>query len=160
MPLDYGLRSHPKVPRGLVIGAALVAATLVASVGVSSSHYHLQLAQAQGWVIAAPPCPGISPEAYRARFAPRERSTTFEGVTLTRMSGHVMCADIDTPGSWGFASHPVCQFTSPNAIRVRTRKLDVFFEPGPGSVATVSIDPKGVRCTMGGRFTLFHDPTK
>jgi hypothetical protein len=159
MPLDYGLRSKPKVPRRLVVGGAIAAVAIVGTVGVSSAHYHRELAQEQGWVNAAAPCPSISADAYRTRYAAGERRTAFEGATLTRMYGHVMCADVDTAGTWGFASHPVCQFTSPNAIRVKTGKIEVFFEPGPGSLATITIDPKGVRCSLGGQFTLFHDPT-
>ncbi len=159
MPLDYGLRSRPGIPFRLLIAGPIIAAAVIAAVGASSAHYHRELAQQQGWVNGAPPCPRISAEAYRSRYAPRERPTAFEGSTVTRMYGHVMCADIDTAGSWGFASHPVCQFTSPNAIRVKTGKIEVFFEPGPGSLATISIDSQGVHCTTGGQFTPFHDPT-
>ena len=132
---------------------------VVTLVGVSSAAYHRRLAIDQGWVNTAPPCPRISAAAYRARYAALERPTAYEGATVTRLFGHVMCSDVDTAGSWGLVSHPVCQFTSPNAIRVKTVNADAYFEPGPGNLATVSLEPHAISCTLGGAFSLFHDPT-
>ena len=159
MSLDYGQRSLRRPSRGLWFVGALVAISVIGLVGTGSAAYHRRLAIEQGWENKAPPCPRISAAVYRTRYAALERPTAYEGATVTRLFGHVMCSDIDTQGRWGFASHPVCQFTSPNAIRVRTANLEAYFEPGPGNLATVSIEPRGVSCTLGGAFTLFHDPT-
>lgn len=158
MPLDYGQRSRRRTLRGLWLGI-IPGVAAVAAVLALNSTYHRRLEAAQGWVSAAPPCPTISPAAYRARYAAKERASVYDGVTVTRQYGHVMCKDIDTRGGWGFFNHPVCQFTSANAIRVNTGKAEAFFEPGPGGLATVSVGPDGVRCTLASQFTLFHDPT-
>jgi hypothetical protein len=105
-------------------------------------------------------CPALSPQAYRARYAAHERATVYDGVTFTRQSGHVMCKDIDTPGGFGFIVHPVCQFTSATAVRVKGPHGEAFFEPGLGKLATVSVQGRSVRCAIGGKFTLFGDPTQ
>jgi hypothetical protein len=160
MPLDYGQRTAPRASPVLWAGGLAVAAVVVAGVAFSSAVYHRELAAEQGWTTTAPPCPSLSPEAYRVRYAASERRTALEGATVARQFGHVMCADVDTAGWWGLRSHPECQFTSANAIRVKTAYGEAFFEPGPGRLSTVSLEPHGVRCALGGKFTLFHDPTK
>lgn len=158
MPLDYGQRSRRRTLRGLWLGIVPGVAVLAAVLAVNST-YHRQLEADQGWVSAAPACPTIAAAVYRARYAAKERPTVYDGVTLARQYGHVMCKEVDTRGGWGFLTHPVCQFTSANAIRVSTGKSQAFFEPGPGGLATVSVGPKGVRCALSSQFTLFHDPS-
>jgi hypothetical protein len=161
MPLDYGQRRMLRGPSATLWAAGVaVSAVVVGGVAFASAVYHRELAAEQGWTTTAPPCPSLSPEAYRARYAASERLTALEGATVARQFGHVMCADVDTAGWWGLRSHPECQFTSANAIRVKTAGGEAFFEPGPGRLSTVSLEPHGVRCALGGKFTLFHDPTK
>jgi hypothetical protein len=116
--------------------------------------------QEQGWTGIRPPCPTLTAAAYAAKgYSAQERTTDYRDVTFTRQFGHVMCKDIDTPGGWGFLSHPVCQFTSPTAVRVRADRREAFFEPGPGRLATVSVERGRAACAIGGRFTLYSDPT-
>ena len=160
MPLDYGQRTRLRGPSPALWAAAVaVAAAVVGGVAFASAVYHRELAAEQGWTTSAPPCPTLSPQAYRARYGASERVTVLEGATVARQFGHVMCADVDTAGWWGLRSHPECQFTSANAIRVKTAGGEAFFEPGPGRLSTVSLEPHDVRCALGGKFTLFHDPT-
>jgi hypothetical protein len=160
MPLDYGQRRRPRGPSPALWAAGVaLAAAVVGGVAFASAIYHRELAAEQGWTTNAPACPMISPEAYRTRYAPSERVTALDDATVARQFGHVMCAVVDAPGWWGFRSHLECQFTSANAIRVKTSNGEAFFEPGPGQVSTISLEPHGVRCALGGKFTLFHDPT-
>ena len=159
MPLDYGVRARRRISQGLWLGVALGAA-LTAAILARNWSYHRSLELEQGWVSAAPACPAISAAAYAARnYLTRERTTDYDGATLARQFGHVMCKEIDTPGRWGFVTHPVCQFTSPTAIRVRRGEVEAFFEPGIGKLATVSLGPGRPRCVLSGQFTLFSDPT-
>jgi len=159
MPLDYGMRGRRRMSGGPWAGVALGAAVTAAILARNWS-YHRALELEQGWVSAAPACPTISAAAYAAgNYPARERATDYEGATLARQFGHVMCKDVDTAGGWGLVTHPVCQFTSPTAIRVRRGKVEAFFEPGPGRLATVSLGPGGATCALSGRFTLFADPT-
>ena len=159
MALDYGVRARRRTSQGLWLGVALGAA-LTAAILARNWSYHRKVELEQGWVSAAPACPTISAAAYAARGYPaRERTMDHDGVTLVRQFGHVMCKDVDTPGGWGFVTHPVCQFTSPTAIRVRRGALEAFFEPGTGRLATVSLGPGRATCVLSGQFTLFSDPT-
>lgn len=159
MPLDYGQRGRRRTLRGLWLGV-LPAAAAVAAVLAHNAAYHRGLERAQGWAGPGVACPGLSAAAYRAAgYAGRERATDYEGVTFARQFGHLMCADADTPGGFGVLTHPVCQFTSPTAIRVRTAEGEAFFAPGPGRLATVSVEEGRASCALGGKFTLFSDPT-
>ncbi|MBS0333185.1 MAG: hypothetical protein JSS35_10495 [Proteobacteria bacterium] len=159
MPFHYGQRRKPGELKGLgwahVLGVALVALLLVAN-----WRGHRAQERSEGWVGQAAPCPTISQDAYRARYAAHERVTAYDGATLARQFGHVMCKDVDTAGGFGFVTHPVCQFTSPTAIRVRGPAGAAFFEPGPGHVATVSVERRRTLCQLRGEFTLFKDPTQ
>jgi hypothetical protein len=159
MPLDYGVRGRRRTLRGLWLGI-LPGAAVVGAILTVNSAYHHHLETAQGWVGDRPPCPAISAAAYAAKgYVSRERATTYEGVILTRQFGHVMCKDIDTRGGAGFLTHLVCQFTSPTAVRVQVGATEAFFEPGVGHLATVSVERGRPACAIGGKFTLFSDPT-
>jgi hypothetical protein len=160
MPLDYGQRRRLRGPSPALWAAGVaVSAVVVGGVAFASAVYHRELAAEQGWTTTAGPCPTLSPAAYRARYAASERVSALDDATVARQFGHLACATVDTPGWWGFRSHLECQFTSAAAVRVKTAKTEAFFEPGPGMVSTISLEPNGVRCALGGKFTLFHDPT-
>jgi hypothetical protein len=159
LPLDYGQRRKARSLRGL-IWAAPVGVAVLGAVLVLNWRGHRALETDQGWIGDAPPCPTLSAEAWRARYAAHERATLYDDVTLTRQFGHVMCKDVDTAGGFGLMTHPACQFTSPTAIRVKRGPREDFFEPGPGRLATVSVERGRTLCALGGKFTLFHDPTE
>jgi hypothetical protein len=159
MPLDYGQRQKSRAKRGLWAGLAtgLLAVGVLASVNWT---YQRHRERAQGWVTDGPPCAALSAQAYAAKgYAAHERAAVYEGVTFARQFGHVACATPDTGTDLGLVTHPVCQYTSPAAVRVKTAAAEAFFEPGPGEMATVSIEKGRIRCQLGGRFTLWHDGT-
>jgi|SRR6185437_9270554 len=156
---DYGAVAHWRPLRGFWL-AAVVAGVALGAVLAANWRYHRRVEREQGWVGAGPACATLSGAAYAARgYRTHERAMDYDGATIARQFGHVMCKDVDTPGRFGFVTHPVCQFTSPGAIRVRQGGIEAFFEPGVGHVATVSLTASGARCTVAGQFTLFSDPT-
>ena len=156
---DYGALRPGRSGRGQWFAVSLAAALMAAFLAGNWS-YHRAVEREQGWVGAGAPCPTLSAAAYAARgYRANERITDYEGARIARQFGHVMCKDVDTPGRFGLATHLVCQFTSPGAIRVGRGGADVFFEPGAGHVATVSLGPDRTTCALAGRFTLFADPT-
>ncbi|MBS0363841.1 MAG: hypothetical protein JSR98_20915 [Proteobacteria bacterium] len=159
MPLDFGqTRKHGHL-RGLG-WALLLGVVLIGVLLVFNWRGHRAQERSEGWVGAAPACPRISEAAYRAHYAGGERITVYNGVALARQFGHVMCKDVDTEGAFGFVTHPVCQFTSPTAIRVAGPSGMAYFEPGSGHVATVSVERRRTVCQLRGEFTLFKDPTQ
>jgi hypothetical protein len=157
--VDDGVRSRREASVGVWISLALGAA-VVGAILVRNWSYHRQVERVQGWVADAPGCAVVSAAEYASRgYRARERSTEYDGVTFGRQFGHVICKDVDTPGGWGFVTHPVCQFTSPTAIRVQRGRSETFFEPGPGRRATVSIRSGRPACRLSSKFSLFVDPT-
>jgi hypothetical protein len=152
MPLDFGQRGTSRSLRGVWLGV-LPGLAIVAAILAVNAAYHRQKELAQGWAGELPACPALSPAAYAAKGYPAgERSTLYDDVTFTRQFGHVMCADADDRGALGFASHPVCQFTGPAAVRVKAGETQAFFEPGVGRLATVSVERGRARCALGGKF--------
>lgn len=159
MPLNYGERRKPRDLRGLWLGL-IPGGVLVWLVLSANAAGHHRLERDQGWLGDGPPCPAIGEAAYRARgYLAHERVTAYDGVTLARQFGHMMCKDVDKSGGFGFLTHPACQFTSPTAIRVATASGAAYFELGAGRLATVSVEKGRAACAMSGQFTLFHDPT-
>lgn len=159
MPLDYALRVRRRSLRGVWLGTA-PAVAIVGLVLAWNSASHRRLELAQGWVGDRPGCPPISAAAYATKgYAARERQIVYNEVTFARQFGHVECKDVDTRGGAGFVTHPVCQFTGPAAIRVKTGRGESFFEPGIGQVATVSVEDGRAQCALGGKFTPLSGPT-
>jgi len=158
MPLDYGARRKRRSMRGVWFGILPALATVGFALAWNSKGHHRQEV-AQGWVGQGAPCPAISAAAYAAKgYARRERATLYDGVVFARQFGHLMCQDVDTRGAAGFLSHPVCQFTGPNAVRVRAGAHEAFFEPGVGQPVTVSVEQGRAHCALGGKFTPLAGP--
>jgi hypothetical protein len=160
MPTYYGGRGR-KDPRRIVwIGAAIGLTLAAAGLAVVFRYLHTSgSGLAEDWTIKGPPCPSISAGDYGQRYASRERTKEFDGDLYARQAGHMSCRAVPEPGGLGFATHPVCQFTSPVALRVQTRGGAAFFEPGIGRRATVSQAHGRATCVIGGNFTLNSDPT-
>ena len=69
------------------------------------------------------------------------------------------CAMIAYNSGRGFGTFPVCQFTSPASLLVKTRRGEFYFAPGIGQPATVSV-PHGLpQCVMNSKFTAQGDRT-
>jgi hypothetical protein len=152
MPLDYGQRGKPRSLKGWWLGI-VPAVLLLTVIVVFNAGYHRNKELAQGWAGERPGCPTLSAAAYAAKGYPAgERSVVYDEVTFIRQFGHVMCSDADTPGAFGFLSHPVCQFSGPTAIRVKAGRSEAYFEPGVGQLATVSVVRGRAQCALGGRF--------
>ena len=98
------------------------------------------------WTVAGAPCPAASPGPSQSRYL-----MSFHGVEFGRRFGHAECAFIRGPEGHG----PVCQFTSPADLEVKTEKGLFRYAPGVGQPATVSvIGDEAPRCVMATRFAL------
>jgi hypothetical protein len=145
--------------RGLWL-AIIPALAVVGAVLAWNSTSHRRLELAQGWIGDGPGCPTMSAAAYAAkRYVAAERTIVYDEVIFARQFGHVECKDVDSRGGLGVLSHPVCQFSGPTAIRVKSGRTEAFFEPGIGQVATVNVERGHAQCAMGGRFTPLAGPT-
>jgi hypothetical protein len=160
MPTVYG-RSRRKGPSRAVWIGAMVSLSATAAVVAALGRYERRaiLGQVEDWAITGPPCPPLAPGDYARRYGRTERAVEYDGNIYARQVGHVSCRSVADPGGFGFVSHPVCQFTSPLALRIRVGGAESLFEPGPGRQATVGLERGRPRCVLGGNFSVLHDPT-
>jgi len=114
----------------------------------------LRVADAKAWRIDGPPCPTMTKAAFLKPRQKGARRFEFEGVVFFRRYGHVSCAAIRDKGGRGGQLYPVCQFTSPGDLMIRTEAGDWYFQPGPGQAATVSTAGGAPRCVMASTFSL------
>lgn len=145
---------------GWIVGAA-TAALVIAAVAKWHQYEHKVLTPLEtAWNIDGQPCPRLAASEYaNAGFLARERTTAFEYLEIGRMSGHMSCRSVPLRGTFGFVNRPICQFTSPNALRLRVGDAEFYFRPPPGSRATLSYQNGVARCVLNGRLTLTSDPT-
>jgi len=159
-PRGLGVRlRHPfeRVPR--IAWGLFGAAVLVSSYWYLASEYRdqvkLRIADARAWRIDGPPCSRITPAEFLGNHKKGPRRFEYEGVTFFRRNGHVECAPIYEDGGTSDRFHPVCQFTSPGELLIRTPKGDWYFQPGPGQPATVFASRDAPpRCVLAAKLTL------
>ena len=160
MPMIYGGGTRRRPSRAIWIGVAVsLSVTAAILAGLARYEHRIGSGVAENWAIKGPPCPTISPPDYQRKYARTERIAEFSGDLYARQVGHMSCRSVPDPGGLGFISHPVCQFTGPVALRVRTSQGETLFEMGIGQRATISIAHGETTCVVGGNFTAFDDPT-
>lgn len=112
------------------------------------------LVLAREWSITGPPCPSLTRAQFEARALRAPKRTDYAGVTVARQFGHVTCSPLRYGDGWGLRHYVVCQFTSPNVLKVSTDKGDWYFEPGMGRPATISTRHEQARCVLASNFKL------
>ena len=112
------------------------------------------LALARDWSVEGPPCPGLTQAQFETQGLKARKGLEYAGVTVSRQFGHVSCSQLRYGEGWGLASYVVCQFTSPNVLRVETAKGTWYFAPGMGQPATISTPHDEARCVLASNFTL------
>ena len=112
------------------------------------------LTRAAEAAVDAPPCPQVTRAAFEAQRLRKFRATLYEDVVFGRQFGHMDCRTLRYGGGWGTATYPVCQFTGPGLVSVKTAKGEWLFAPGPGQPATAGAPHGQARCVMGSNFTI------
>jgi hypothetical protein len=138
----------------LVVGAAILAVVGGLMSWDFVKHRQANVAVAQRWNIQGPPCPAVTGAEWAAKHETAPRTFEYDGATLGRVAGHVICQDVMGNGGTALSANQMCQFTSPAALKVTTRKGDFYFLPGVGQPATVVIEHDVPRCLLASRFTL------
>lgn len=140
---------------------AIVAAVIVAvgfPVWLFGGSYLRQreaaLSRAKDAAIAGPPCPSLTKAEFAARHLKVKHATFYEDVTFGRQVGHMSCNSLRYGGGWGTDMYPVCQFTGPVAVTVKTDKGEWYFFPGAGQPATVSVPHGKASCVVASNFTI------
>lgn len=114
----------------------------------------LALGRAGEAKVEGPPCPQLTAAEFAQRGLKAPKATNYENIIFARQFGHMDCSALRYGAGWGTETYPVCQFTSPSALRVKTDKGEWFFAPGPGKPATVAVPRGEPTCVMDSNFTL------
>lgn len=104
--------------------------------------------------VNGPPCPSLTKAQFDAQGLKAPKATNYENVIFARQFGHMECRSLRYGGGWGTEVYPVCQFTSPKALKITTDKGEWYFAPGPGQPATVGVPHGEARCVMASNFTM------
>jgi hypothetical protein len=152
---DYGERPVRRVPWAYII-TIILGLALIAWLGGGEflKRRAAAVVTAKEWAIDGDPCPTITAAEFAAKKYRLRMSFDYGGAQFARAAGHVSCAAVAYKGGKGLGEFPVCQFTSPAVVKVTTKKGEVYFVPGIGKPATVSV-PHGVgACVMNSTFKL------
>ena len=139
--------------RGLWLLIAVVALAIGVPLGIWSWSHHIQaaVAKAREWTVVGAPCPTLTRQAYLAGTVRADRTFQLGDFSFGRAYGHASCDFIACDGGRGFGDFPVCQFTSPSVLDIKTRRGEFYFFPS-SYPATVSI-PHGLpQCVMAANF--------
>lgn len=141
----------------LAIGAGVVVVVAIPAWLVAQNfliHRAANIKSAQEWSINGPPCPEISAADFADRHLKAPHGTRYEDTVFFRQFGHLTCTSVNYNGGTGLGVYAVCQFTSPNVLRVQTPKGEWFFVPGPGRPATVVTPHDVAHCVLASNFKL------
>ena len=157
MPIRPGAE-YSRVRR---IGVAHVIGALVASGAVAGllvynyvQHRDANVAVYNAWDIKGPPCPSLTKAEFEAQGYKAPKSFDYDDLKMARKAGHASCSDIQQGGGKGVFHDQECQFTSPAALVITTRKGEFFYVPEVGKPVTVYVHDGVPRCVLGGKFTL------
>ena len=138
----------------VIAGVIIVALPAWVLGGTYLKDRNAALALSRSWTIEGRPCPTLSAAAFAERGFKAPKSVDYSGVVVSRQFGHIACSALRYGQAWGLSEYVVCQFTSPNVIKVETRKGEWYFAPGMGQPATISTPQDEARCVLASNFTL------
>lgn len=157
--MDLGIRKRRRrsVAEKVVIGLA-AAVALGLPLGLTAKDYlgerEAALTRAREWAIDGPPCAQLTRGEFEARGLRAPKGTIYEDAQFYRQFGHMTCSGLRYGAGWGTAVYPVCQFTSPKALKVVTSKGEWYFAMAPGQPATVATPHGEARCVLAANFTM------
>ncbi len=157
MPVESGRGRGPVRRIGVwhVIGALVASAAVGGLLAYNfSQHRDANVALAKDWKIDGPPCPSLTRAEFTAKGYKADKSFDYDDLTMARKAGHASCSDIQQGGGKGVFHDQACQFTSPAALIITTRKGEFFYTPEVCQPATVYVHDGVPQCILGGKFTL------
>lgn len=139
----------------IAIGVAVVTALALPAWVLGGSFLKQRaanIALAREWSIDGRPCPQVSKGEFEARGLKASKGTVYAEATFFRQFGHLTCSPITYDGGTGLGAYAVCQFTSPNVLKVKTSKGEWYFVPGMGQPATVATPHDEAKCVLASDF--------
>lgn len=151
---DFGTRGKKR--GGLPLGwLALACACILAPAAFIPAwikHRSEGLAESAAWTMTGAPCPSMIKTDYESAKSPPVKISTYSEVTFERRVGHMEC--LTRPEDAGMSRYPICQFTGPVLLRVKTAKADAYFKPGPGQSVRVAVRNGVTQCVMVPRLAM------
>jgi hypothetical protein len=156
---DYGVRARRRLTAGQWVAFLGAVAAALGFIGWLVGGAYLRdrraaLELARDWTIEGPPCPSLTKAQFEARGLRAQKGVFYDGVTFYRRFGHMSCSPLRYGGGWGLSVYPVCQFTSPQALRVTTKKGEWFYALPPGQPATIATPHGQARCVQAANFNM------
>jgi hypothetical protein len=138
-----------------VIGALVASGAVAGLLAYNFTHHRdANVALARDWKIDGPPCPSLTKAEFTAKGYKAPKSFDYDDLKMARKAGHASCSDIQQGGGNGMFHDQECQFTSPAALIITTKKGEFFYVPEVGQPATVVVHDGTPKCVLGGKFTL------
>lgn len=149
MANDFGVRTRPgRYPLGVLAVVGFVLLSGLIFWATRMKHEPEAIATAKTFAFSGPPCPALTEQAFRARGVTLGNDFEHGGVWFSRQFGHASCDNVATHGGKGLTTYAVCQFTSPQTLKVTTGKGVWYFAPGTGQPVAVSLEGGTPHCMM------------
>lgn len=137
--------------RRTLLGVVAVGVGIVAGLSLYDRFLNVRDAGKDSGVaaIVGPPCPSITPDEIARDGLQTRYSSDFNGLTLGRRFGEISCFEVPAKGGMGVKSYPVCQFSGPDVVTVKSGQSLLSFRPGVGKKASILVEPGAPpRCVM------------
>ncbi|HEX3919852.1 MAG TPA: hypothetical protein VHW60_21135 [Caulobacteraceae bacterium] len=160
--VDFGsVRRSPRdlrfIRRVVIISVIVIGGLAAADLAVLWTHARtLAKADAASWVVTGPPCPAIDAAWWGKLAITTPQTVSFQGIASERAHGDTDCYTEDHDQGKAVTPYPVCAFSAPFAVHVRTAGGDAYFEPGVGKPATISLINGQARCVVGAAPAAFN----
>ncbi len=148
MARNYGERISTRNWAAIIGGVGAVIIVAVCAFIFWRTGIQADTEEASAWSPAGPPCPILSAADWRVLAIERPQAFSYEGLKGDTENLDMTCNVIDRDGGRTTTPFPVCHFKAPFAIHLTTAKGDVYFKPGVGKPATVSLPGGTARCVI------------
>ena len=135
-------------------GAAFFAIAAVMGLVEWQDAHHFDRAYTTQWTVSGPACPSVTAADVQALDLANHTPFAFASMRGSMASGIVSCTVLDLAEGRPTPPYTVCQFSAPFVIALTTPRGQVYFEPGVGRKATVSLRNGQPSCVMGAKL---HD---
>ncbi|WP_425995580.1 hypothetical protein [Caulobacter sp. DWR1-3-2b1] len=148
--LRVAARPRPAKLAAWIAFAVLLALTLVGAVVFRQLQADAE--QAAAWSLHHPPCPLADNQALHGGRPPMAAS--YGGARFDRRSGFIQCVRRRYDLGHGRKDYAVCQFSSPQAVRVTIGGTETVFTQPVGRSLRVAIADRGPICVLIDRLPL------
>jgi hypothetical protein len=112
-----------------------------------------EAARLSRWTVNGPPCPLVDEAQYQLRGGAHATKVTDFAFKFTRAYGNTACTWLGDKDLTANKAFVVCQFSSPNVVKVETNKGVFNYAPGVGKPIAIEVRQGEPHCVMTAKFT-------